>query len=287
MKNLNEVVLDALDLHAAAQLPRLNFGRSRCRLVVASGNALPTGKILFRGESCVFADEGQYQQVLKSHRGIDSAVVISASGGKDAPHIVSHLLARKLRTCLLTCCGGSSAAKLLPTSRVFVTKSVPEPITYNTSTYMGMMLARTREDANRIKQHLLKRVRPALRRVDFTKYSAFYLMVRPEFDLMREMFITKFDELFGPRLVGRCYTEPQTRHAKTVVPWKGELFISIGVKNNFFGTERLEIPLPPKAGPVAMVATSYFVIGCIQEQFPPWFKNNAAAYTDFQKRLPF
>jgi hypothetical protein len=287
MKILNEVVLDALDLHAAARLPRLKFGQSKCRLVVASGNALPTGKILFQGESCIFADEGQYEQVLKTRREIDSAVVISASGKKHAPVIVKHLLARKLPTYLLTCATPADAGKFLPPSRVFTTKSIPEPITYNTSTYMGMMLARTREDAKQIKRHLLQRVRPALRRIDFTKYSAFYLMVRPEFDLMREMFVTKFDELFGPRLVGRCYTEPQTFHAKTVVPSEEELFISFGVKNRFFGTKRLEIPLPPKAGPVAMMATGYYVIGRIQEQFPPWFKQNAEQYARFQKSLPF
>jgi len=287
MKNLNEVVLDALDLHASSSLPQLRLGRSKCRLVVASGNALPTGKILFRGEKCVFADEGQYEQVLKAHREIDSAVVISASGGKHAPSIVQHLVARKLPTCLLTCATDPAAGQFLPPSRVFKTRRIPEPITYNTSTYMGMMLAKTREDAKRIKQHLLKRVRPALRKLDFARYSAFYLMIRPEFDSMREMFITKFDELFGPRLVGRCYTEPQTFHAKTVVPSEQELFISFGVKNRFFGTARLGIPLPPKAGPVAMMATGYYVIGCIQQQFPPWFKKNADQYAQFQKNLPF
>lgn len=285
MKNLNEVVLDALELHASYSLPRPKFQRSKCRLVVASGNALPTGKVLFRGERCVFADEGQYQNALRTNREIDSAVVISASGEKHAPVIVSHLLKRRLSTYLLTCVENSSAARLLPHSRVFVTRSNPEPITYNTSTYIGMMLARTRENPAEIKRHLLKTVKPLI--PDFRKYVAFYLMVSSEFDLLREMFITKFDELFGPRVLGRCYTKDQTFHAKTVVPWNKELFISFEVENHYFGTARLAVPLPERAGFVAAVATAYYVIGHIQEQFPPWFKRNADSYKRLQQSLPF
>lgn len=285
MKNLNEVVLDALHLHASYPLPKLDFGRSRLRLVVASGNALPTGCVVFQNERCVFADEGQYQTVLRANPEVDSAVVISASGKKHAPKIVESLLKRRLPTCLLTCAAASPAAGLLPKERVFVTRKQDEPITYNTSTYLGMMLARTRENPDRIKQHLLRRVKPLI--PDFRKYAAFYLIVPGRFDLVRPMFVTKFDELFGPRLVGRCYTLDQTLHAKTVVLWDKELFISLGVRNRHFGTERLAVPLPKGAGFAEMVATGYFVIGHVQQQFPPWFKRNAESYAEFQGKLQF
>ena len=285
VKNLDEVVLDALDLHASYALPKLKFKPTRKRLVVASGNALPTGKVVFKRESCVFADEGQFREVLKREPALDAAVVISASGKKHAPLVVEELLARGLDTCLLTCNGASDAAKLLPSDHVFVTKSKPEPITYNTSTYMGMMLAKTRENPRVIKAHLLRRVKPLLRQ--FNKYRAFYLIVPGEFDLMREMFITKFDELFGPKLLGRCYTEAQTFHAKTVVPWDKELFISFGFKNRHFGLKRLTVPLPPNAGFVSLMATGYYAIGHIQAQFPPWFKRHAETYAQFQRNLPF
>jgi hypothetical protein len=99
------------------------------------------------------------------------------------------------------------------------------------------------------------------------------------------MFMTKFDELFGGRVNGRCYTSEQTLHAKTVVPWEKELFISFGVKNEDFGTQRLDVPLPQKAGFVAMVATGYYVIGHIQRQKPPWFKQHADEYARIQKAL--
>jgi hypothetical protein len=285
MKKLNEVVLDALDLHGSYSLPRLTFKRSKLRLVVASGNALPTGRIVFQDQRCLFADEGRYRDVLQENPEIDAAAVISASGEKHAPVIVAELLKRKLPTSLLTCVSTSSAAKLLPPGDVFVTRSVPEPITYNTSTYMGMMLAKTQERPLKIKQHLLKRVRPQL--PDFRKYRAFFLMVPPEFDLLREMFITKFDELFGPRLIGRCYTLDQTYHAKTVVPWNKELFISFGIENHLFGTQRLGVRLPKDTSFVGMMATVYYVIGKVQEQFPPWFEKNAEEYARFQHQLPF
>jgi hypothetical protein len=286
MKNLDEVVLDALKLHGSYTLPKLRFPPSEKRLVVGSGNALPTGKVIFRGQNCVFADEGQYLAVLKRQRDIDTAVVISASGEKDAPEIVGKLRKRGLPICLLTCADGSSAAKDLqdyPAGRVFVTRRNEEPITYNTSTYLGMVLARTRENPNLIREHLLKRVRPKLR--DLPAYAAYFLIVKPDFDAIREMLLTKFDELFGPRVTGRCYTTRQILHAKTVVPWEQELFVTFGIRNPEFGSARLDVPLPEPAGFAGMIATGYYVIGRIQAQLPPWFKEHADAYKARQPRL--
>ena len=48
--DLNEVVIKALDLHSSYEIPELRLPAARKRLVVASGNALPTGRILFSGE---------------------------------------------------------------------------------------------------------------------------------------------------------------------------------------------------------------------------------------------
>ena len=141
----------------------------------------------------------------------------------------------------------------------------------------------TREDPAAIKQYLLDSVKPLI--PDLSAYEAFYLMVLPKFDVQREMFITKFDELFGGRLNGRCYTTKQTYHAKTVVPWEKELFISFGYENKLFGQERLDIPLPENCDWGAMVAIAYYVIGHIQSMFPPWFKEHADEYAAFQRRV--
>lgn len=283
LKDLSSVVLEALDLHANSTPQTPSFGASSRRLVVGSGNALPTGRILFEGEDTLFCDEGQYQATLDREPEIDSVVVISASGTKHAPIIIRDLLDRGLPTYLITCADTSPAVDLLPQDHIVVTRSNPEPITYNTSTYMGMMLTRTQENTSSIKQHMLTNVAPKI--PDFDKFEAFYLIVKPEFEIEMEMFITKFDELFGGRVNGRCYTPEQTLHAKTVVPWEKELFISFGYDNRSFGSQRLDIPLPENCGYVAMMAIAYYVIGCIQTQKPPWFIENAQEYVRRQKEL--
>ena len=281
--DLHEVVLDVLNLHASYELPQLRFEPARRRLVIASGNALPTSRILFSEEPVLFCDEGQYSALLDRGTEVDSSVVISASGTKHAPIIVEDLQARGLSPYLVTCNGQSPAAALLSPERVFEARSNQEPITYNTSTYLGMILAKTREDPVRIRRHLIERVAPLI--PDFNQYEAFYLIVLPEFEIEREMFITKFDELFGGYVNGRCYTTEQTLHAKTLVPWDKEIFISFGYDNEDFGSSRLSIPLPTNAGFAAMMATGYYVIGHIQGQRPPWFKQHEEDYRRIQKEL--
>jgi hypothetical protein len=296
-KDLQEVVIDALRLHAAPSFPppdlRARLGKPTRRFVVGSGNAFATGKVLFADEDAVFADEGQYREELERAQalGIDAAVVISASGEKDAPEIVKHLRDNfpKMPTHLMTCNGASTAAELLRQHQgedhVIVTPRNPEPITYNTSTYLGMIIAKTHEEAGPILRHIEAEVAPRIP-ADLAKYSSFYLIVESKFGLVREMFVTKFDELFGPMLVGRCYTWAQTRHAKTLVHSEKELFINFGVdyENVLFGHEdaRLHIPVPEWAGYAAMVAIGYYVIGRIQAQLPAWFKWNADRYKAWQ-----
>lgn len=286
MKNfptLDRIVLEALDLHASYPVPSLKFKKARQRVVIASGNALPTGKVLFHDENAQFYDESQAASVLKRSGRADSYVVISASGAKHAPLIVADILRKGHVPSLITCDMDSPAARLLPGKNVVCTKKIDEPITYNTSTYMGMMLTRTRENPRRIREHLVKRVTPIL--PDFTKYRSFYFIVPAQFQIELEMFRTKFDELFGGRICGRCYTFEQTMHAKTVVPWEKELFVSFGQRNDVFGLERLHVPLPDNPGFVAMLATAYFVVGKIQSRKPAWFERNANRYKKFQDAL--
>lgn len=286
MKCLHEVVLDALELHGSYELPTVSIPGKGKRLVVASGNALPTGKIIFLDEPAIFADESQYQQTVEKNPDIASATVVSASGRKHAPIIIRDLLARGIEVSLFTCDRTSPAAILLSPDRVVETKSNEEAITYNTSTYLGIILAKTREDPAKISEHLLAHISPLLEESgDLRDYAAFYLIVKPEFDIEREMFLTKFDELFGGRLNGRCYSSEQTLHAKTLVPWEKEIFISFGYENRIFGEHRINLPLPDGGSFAAMLSVGYYVIGHIQAQFPPWFKENAAKYAEFQKRL--
>ena len=86
-------------------------------------------------------------------------------------------------------------------------------------------------------------------------------------------------------ITGRVYTPEQTKHAKTVVPSERELFISFGYRNDLFGAKRLFVPLPDNAGFGAVVATGYYVIGRIQKQHPPYFKDNIEAYAELASRV--
>ena len=274
--DLAEVVLEALDLHAASRLPALDVGPAARRLVIASGNALPTGRILFADECAVFCDEGEYEEIVEKCTGFDSVVLISASGTKHAPILLEQLMRDGHQPYLLTCNRESPAASLLPENRVIETPSRAEPITYNTSTYLGMILSKTRESPSEIKRDLLEKVEPMIPGLD--EYAAFYLMTESRLGPLLEMFRTKFDELFGGRITGRCYTVSQTLHAKTVVPWEKELFIGLGVNNTQFGSSRINFEPPSSGGYAAMMALGYFVIGHLQRQRPPWFKEHASSY---------
>lgn len=45
------------------------------------------------------------------------------------------------------------------------------------------------------------------------------------------------------------------------------------------------MPLPAGAGFGTLMAVGYYVIGRIQQRFPPWFCEHAVAYADWQSRL--
>ncbi|MDA1197351.1 MAG: hypothetical protein O2779_05315 [Nanoarchaeota archaeon] len=269
---LDECVLSALKLFIDVGIPELHLGDYKRPLVVGSGNAAATGKIILEGSDAVFADEGTYL----SHLGVvDGAILISASGGKHAPIIATELKKREIETRLLTCNKNAEAKTLVKETFVFPKQA--EPYTYNTSTYMSMILGKTKEDPKKILDYITTTIVPLIP-TDFKNYTAFYLIVPARFDSMREMLLTKFDELFGSMVNGRVFTVGQTKHAKTVIANSKELFISFGEKNTLFGEHRLDIPLPADADYAALMAIGYFVIGNIQKQHPAYFKDNIEEY---------
>ncbi len=270
--NLDEGVLNSLRLFTDQKLPTLRLPAFKRPLVVGSGNAAVTGKILFEDRDAVFADESNYIPKLNTIKNIDGAILISASGGKHAPIIAKELRQRKKKVILLTTKVNAPAREYVDEMVVFPKR--PEPYTYNTSTYLGMILARTKENPQRIGNYIHKIKIPG----DMRKYDSFFIIVPPEFDLIREMFLTKFDELFGSKISGRVFTVEQAKHAKTVVPSDKELFISFGWKNTLFGKHRWDVPLPQGAGYGMMMAMGYYVIGQIQKQHPPYFKQNIERY---------
>jgi hypothetical protein len=142
---------------------------------------------------------------------------------------------------------------------------------------MGMFLAVTQEDPKTILSYIQDSVLPVIPE-NIGEYDAYYLLLPEKFSGMSSMFVTKFVELFGSKVLGRAFTCEQTKHAKTVVPNDSELFISFGEENTVFGTHRIHIPLHSDTDFAAMMAVGYAVIGHIQKHKPPFFKESIARY---------
>ncbi|MEI6835360.1 MAG: hypothetical protein WCK59_00870 [Candidatus Falkowbacteria bacterium] len=275
IKSLDEIVLAALDFFSKNEAPRLEVTRFKFPLVAGSGNAYQTGKIIFGNQSAIYATESDFKAVLKQYdklikdKIITEAVIISASGEKDS--IWELELAKKsgLKTALLTCSPESSAAQIADQTTSY--KKLPEPYTYNTSTYLGMILSATGEKAETIKKFLKKLKIPKR----FKQYQSYAFILPDKFANLAPMLDTKRHELFGPKVSLRAFSFGEARHAKFVVRDKKELVISFG-KNLYFGEPeaRWEINLPDSADFGTLMAVTYFLTGLIQKSKPDYFKKN-------------
>lgn len=270
--NLDVCILGALEMFSNIRLPKLNIPK-KTLIILGSGNALDTGKMIFSEYHAHFESESTYKHKLKFVKP-KLAILISASGGKHAPKIAIYLKSKKIKTILLTNNKNAKAAKYVFKTIVFPKQR--EPYTYNTSTYLSMILAKTKESPLNIYNYI-KKIDKLIPK-DLSKYEAFFLIVPDEFDAIKTMLTTKFDELFGPKITGRVFTLEQTKHAKTVIESSNELFISFGKKNNF-GMKKLFIPLPKNTDYGTLLSVGYYVIGKIQSQFPDYFKKNILNYT--------
>ena len=101
------------------------------------------------------------------------------------------------------------------------------------------------------------------------------------------MLQTKFIELFGRRFPRDVFTKEYAEmHATDVVSTPGELFVSFGYENKKLGEERLTIPLPKNSDYGTIMAIGYYLIGRIQEQKPPYFKENVVNWAKKRQREP-
>jgi hypothetical protein len=278
--NLDDVVLSALDFFSKNTPPNIDIKSFKTPFVVGSGNALNTGTILFAGYDATFADESNFKSVIESSNRVDKeghprdVVVISASGGKDSVWEVELAKKYGLKTTLLTTKGNSGAAKVADNSVVF--KSLPEPYTYNTSTYMGMILGVTHEDPSAIKEQLLNLNLPG----NYKDYKGYAFVLPDKFMQICPMIEVKKDELFGPHVSIRAFSVGHARHAKFVIRSSEELVISFGQKNENFGdpNHRLDIDLPEGASFATIMALTYYMVGKIQAVKPQYFKENIERY---------
>lgn len=287
MKNiisLDEDVLKTLDFFSKNKPPQLDVGQFNTPFVVGSGNAYNTGLILFSEKAAVFADESNFKTQVEAYKEaienkqITQAVIISASGGKDSIWEIELAKKNMLHSTLLTTKEDSQAARLADTKYVF--ESIDEPYTYNTSTYMGMVLAVTKENPDVIKNCVSALRFPS----GFDKYRAYAFVVADKYLPICAMLDIKKDELFGPHLSLRAFTQGHARHAKFVNPWEEELVVSIGYKNEYFGEpgHKWDIFPPNDLGFAGIMALTYYIIGKIQDSKPQYFKENIEKYvTDF------
>ena len=274
--NLDQIVLKSLDFFQKNPPQDLDLKKFKLTFVVGSGNALNTGKLIFSKQAAIFADESNFKSVIESYREIiekkliTQAVIISASGEKDSVWETELANEYGLETTLLTCKPNSSAAQIA--DHVLAYQSIAEPYTYNTSTYLGMILSSTKEDPVVIKDFVDNLALPE----NFKDYQSYAFVLPDEYLHIAPMINIKGDELFGPHLTVRACAEGHARHAKFVHPWERELVMSFGLDNKYFGhpDHRLKIDLPESTNFGMIMALTYYICGQIQAVKPPYFKEN-------------
>ena len=273
LKSLDEIVMAALDFFRENKPVKLNPFDFKFPLVIGSGNAYNTGKIIFN--KAIYATESDFKDLIRNYepliksKAISEAVVISASGEKDSVWELELAKKSGLKTILITCSKDSSATKIA--DKVFVYEKLPEPYTYNTSTYLGMIMGASGEKAEEIKK-IIKKIKVPRK---FKQYQSYSFILPDKFANLAPMLDIKRHELFGPKVSLRAFSFGEARHAKFVIRDKKELVISFG-KNLYFGESesRWEINLPDSAGYGTMMALTYYLIGLIQKSKPDYFKKN-------------
>ena len=90
LSTLDETVLAALDFFSQKKPVQLNLKSFYFPIVVGSGNAYNTAKLLFSGQKAIIASESNFKVILKNYQEliknkiIKEALIISASGEKDS-----------------------------------------------------------------------------------------------------------------------------------------------------------------------------------------------------------
>ncbi len=281
LPDLDEVVLGSLQFLDSASITHINVRAHRRPLVIGSVGGLNTARILFRNSDAVIADEGSYKDAYNQIPDIDSVYIVSASGSKHAVHIAADMKERDVPVYLITSTLDSPASAYIASERICVFPHIREPYTYNTSTYLGMLLGDSTESPGDIIRFIEEKVAPHLEG-KFGGYDSFVCTVPPQFGLVRSMLETKFDEMFAPVVTGRAFTSEEIKHAKIVVPSDTQCFLNFGVPTTPYARNELQysISLPKDCGYVGMLAIGYYVIGTIQKQKPPYFKDSIRAYTE-------
>ena len=278
---LDEIVLQTLDFFTQNPPPPFDVSTYNLPFVVGSGNAYNTGTIIFSKNAAIFADESNFKTLLPAfNKAVESklitqAVILSASGGKDSVWEIELAKKHGLSTTLITTKADSPAANVA--DKTYAYKSIDEPYTYNTSTYMGMILGATHESVADIKKAIDSLQFPD----NFDKYTSYAFVLPDKFAQICPMLDIKRHELFGPEVSLRAFPQGHARHAKFVIRDPKELVITVNNKNDYFGApeSRWNLTLPENASFATVMAVTYYIVGKMQRSKPQYFKENIENYT--------
>jgi fructoselysine-6-P-deglycase FrlB-like protein len=194
LPNLSESLLQALKFFKNEKLNNFKPNNFKFPLIVGSGNAINTGKLIFGNQTALFATESDLNNVLKNYKNlfikkiIKEAIVISASGEKDSVWELKALKKLSLKTTLFTCSPNSSASRIA--DKIIVFNKLPEPYTYNISTYLAMILTSTKEKAIDI-ENFIKKIKLI---ENFSNYTAYTFIIPDKFSDLSKMLEIKRDE---------------------------------------------------------------------------------------------
>lgn len=275
LPSLKVAVLGALELFEKNILEKFDFGDLGKCLVVGSGNAITTGKIIFHNLDCYFANESNYKSFF--NKNYNDVIIVSASGGKHAPIIAEELINKGKNIYLLTCSENSQAEKIAGKNNTCVTSKNREPYAYNVSTYLGWVLSFTREDPKEILDYINSNIKP-LMPSNFNKYNGFLFSTPNRFSELNSLLEVKFMELFGRTIARDIKTNEEIKHALTIVPSDTELCIKFDSNDIDFQNDILEIPISNDVSYGKMMALTFYIIGCIQEQKPQYYKKQIKSY---------
>lgn len=247
-------------------------------LVLGSGNAIETGKILFRKKPALFASESDATEKIVLDQ-VKEVVVISASGGKHAPYLVNLAKNSSKTAHLISSTRDSEAAKLADHSYIF--SKITEPYTYNTSTYFAYLYGSEKHNYSpeKIAKFLEEQIETELSKYNLSDFTSFFIVIPNEFTLLKNMIEMKFIELFGRKVARDVATYEQVKHAMTITPDDKELFIAFGNTDNVvFGKNQINLPIFDRENYGPMMLVAYFTVGKIQRALPNYFMENIEAY---------
>lgn len=279
LPGLDVAVMGALEMLRDAALPSAEVPYSR-PLVIGSAGAGFASKVLFQDIDAVFADESNFEAALERVPDIDGAVLVSASGSKHAINIAERLRELELSAILFTNNPDAPAASFFAPESVRIFPKNREPYTYNTSTYLSMIIAKTAENPAVILEHIES---TNLTSIDLSRFSGFTFILDEKIAVVAPMFRIKFEELFGAKLCARFFTLEESKHAKTVVPDEKELFVYLGTEVLPWANEEgrvVELSLPEGGREASALSVGYHFIGQIQAAHPPYFQQNLVRYCE-------